>query len=700
MIITAGSVNVSLPAYFVDDDGGTAPGEPTTGLLFSDIETGGSASYQRQGAARVDLTLITLASAAATHADGGFILIDDTNMPGTYRVDFPDAAFATGADFVIIQMVAAAAKNTLVRPLLIDLTDVDLRDAVSAGLSRLDAAITTRLAPTTAARTLDILATGEVPIDFDTSIGTLAAAQIEAGALNGKGDWNIGKTGYSLAATGLDAIVSTATGMVEIAKAIWDRVLSGATHNIVNSAGRRLRALEDATLIRGDAFQAGSTTTSLVLDAAASAVDDFFNHTIIRIIDGVAAGQERIIADYNGTTKAVTITPALTTAAPGVGDEFKIISGGSVHAETQGGGYEGGAVWIDTIDGVAGTLLYVNGTVDNPVNSIADARTLADALGMHVFHSLPGSTFTLAQAFNDFEFIGAGFTVALGGQDIGGSRFFNCAISGIGTGSVRVVFRDCLVIGATTLATASLLGCNFAADLTLSAAGIYRITEGIHGSATAPAIDFGAAVLNTTVHVHDWHGALTVKNMGQLGTDVLHFDSAGGKLTLDATNVGGTANLNGTFDFVDSSTGMTINKTGAILDVIGTPVGVDISADIAAVQADTDNMQTRLPAALVGSRMDGNMSAIAGVVASATLLERGAKALVTGAAVGTPTTTVIDTDLTETTTDHYKGRIVTFTTGNIAGQSSDITGYNGTTKELTVTALTDAPVATDEFVIS
>ncbi len=63
----------------------TSPGEPVTGLLFSDIETGGSASYARQGAARVDLTLITLASASAAHADGGFILVDDTNMPGLYR---------------------------------------------------------------------------------------------------------------------------------------------------------------------------------------------------------------------------------------------------------------------------------------------------------------------------------------------------------------------------------------------------------------------------------------------------------------------------------------------------------------------------------------------------------------------------------------------------------------------------------------
>ena len=91
---------------------------------------------------------------------------------------------------------------------------------------------------------------------------------------------------------------------------------------------------------------------------------------------------------------------------------------------------------------------------------------------------------------------------------------------------------------------------------------------------------------------------------------------------------------------------------------------------------------------------------ISGSIVAADNLQRGAEALVLGAAIGTPTTTVIGTDLTETTTDHYLARIVTFTTGNIAGQASDITGYNGATKELTVSALTDAPAATDVFVIS
>jgi len=123
MDIKAGSVNVSVYFYIVQDASATSPGEPVTGLLFSDIETGGSASYSRQGAARTDLTLITLASASAAHADGGFILVDDTNMPGLYRCDYPDAAFATGIDQVVLSIVVASANNAVAAPIFVQISD-------------------------------------------------------------------------------------------------------------------------------------------------------------------------------------------------------------------------------------------------------------------------------------------------------------------------------------------------------------------------------------------------------------------------------------------------------------------------------------------------------------------------------------------------------------------------------------------------
>ncbi len=77
------------------------------------------------------------------------------------------------------------------------------------------------------------------------------------------------------------------------------------------------------------------------------------------------------------------------------------------------------------------------------------------------------------------------------------------------------------------------------------------------------------------------------------------------------------------------------------------------------------------------------------------------KGLVVRSAVNdaSATTTGFVTDLTEATDDHYNGRLLIFTSGNLLGQSRYITDYNGTTKGVTVEALTEAPADNDEFVI-
>ncbi len=178
MIVTAGSTNVSVYFYIVGDAGHATPGEPVTGLLFSDIETGGSASYVRQGAARTDLTLVTLASASAAHTDGGFILVDDTNMPGLYRCDFPDAAFATGVDQVFLQIVVAAANNAVAAPILVDITGAVTIDSTSVDLiwNRNLAAHQTALS---AGRALSL---GGVPIAETTMTGTPTTTSIQLAA--------------------------------------------------------------------------------------------------------------------------------------------------------------------------------------------------------------------------------------------------------------------------------------------------------------------------------------------------------------------------------------------------------------------------------------------------------------------------------------------------------------------------------------
>lgn len=55
----------------------------------------------------------------------------------------------------------------------------------------------------------------------------------------------------------------------------------------------------------------------------------------------------------------------------------------------------------------------------------------------------------------------------------------------------------------------------------------------------------------------------------------------------------------------------------AVLAVLGTPAGASLAADVAAVQADTNDIQSRLPAALVSGRIDASVGAMANNVMTA-----------------------------------------------------------------------------------
>jgi len=134
----------------------------------------------------------------------------------------------------------------------------------------------------------------------------------------------------------------------------------------------------------------------------------------------------------------------------------------------------------------------------------------------------------------------------------------------------------------------------------------------------------------------------------------------------------------------------------------------NIPADLDAVLADTNELQTDdIPGTLttIAGYVDTEVAAIKTVTdaltaAAAAKIALSAAGIVNGsAAAGTLSTTQMTTDLTEATNDHYNGRVVIWTSGVLAGQASDITDYDGASKMLTYTAITEAPSASDTFVI-
>lgn len=91
-------------------------GAPVTGLLYN--SAGAKAYYVRPRGTPVAITLATLANAQSAHADGGFVEVDATNMPGLYRLDLPDAAIDDGENYVLVQVDFTATLPTATLVLL------------------------------------------------------------------------------------------------------------------------------------------------------------------------------------------------------------------------------------------------------------------------------------------------------------------------------------------------------------------------------------------------------------------------------------------------------------------------------------------------------------------------------------------------------------------------------------------------------
>lgn len=108
MKVTPGSTDISTFVVLRT----AADGVTKTGATIADIDL----QYCRLGAApaaKVDAT--ALAGTDTAHTDNYGIEIDATDQPGLYRIDWPDAAFATGVREVILSVKLATCFTEHIR---------------------------------------------------------------------------------------------------------------------------------------------------------------------------------------------------------------------------------------------------------------------------------------------------------------------------------------------------------------------------------------------------------------------------------------------------------------------------------------------------------------------------------------------------------------------------------------------------------
>jgi hypothetical protein len=155
-----------------------------------------------------------------------------------------------------------------------------------------------------------------VPVDATTGTAALTPASVWDHLLTAI---TTSSTIGTLLKTNIDATISsrsTAT-TAGIADAVWDEVLTGATHNIASSAGRRLRILDEERII-ADGQTVSATTNTITLEPIGTLC---VGQTIVVTNQDTDEKQVRFILAFDTGTDTATVD-SNWCVVPTAGDEY------------------------------------------------------------------------------------------------------------------------------------------------------------------------------------------------------------------------------------------------------------------------------------------------------------------------------------------------------------------------------------------
>jgi hypothetical protein len=155
-----------------------------------------------------------------------------------------------------------------------------------------------------------------VPVDATTGTAALTPASVWDHLLTAI---TTSSTIGTLLKTNIDATISsrsTAT-TAGIADAVWDEVLTGATHNIASSAGRRLRILDEERII-AEGQTVSATTNTITLEPIGTLC---VGQTIVVTDQDTGDKQVRFILAFDTGTNTATVD-SNWCVVPTAGDEY------------------------------------------------------------------------------------------------------------------------------------------------------------------------------------------------------------------------------------------------------------------------------------------------------------------------------------------------------------------------------------------
>ena len=216
---------------------------------------------------------------------------------------------------------------------------------------------------------------------------------------------------------------------------------------------------------------------------------------------------------------------------------------------------------------------YPLGTPTNPVGSIPNAKTIADALNLNTIFC--HGVITLAAAMEHYNFIshrhGTSDLFNLGGQDVDNSFFEGLVLNGAQGGTGYMTVKDCFLYAVTGISGFISNSAFYTSTFQFKDGGSVNLDScySIFGTVTI-------TVQAPTASIKDYIGRLTLTAQdggtlglggykGQLEIDAmtagtLTVMSNGANITINADCTGGTINLHGNAQVTGAGGGVTINN--------------------------------------------------------------------------------------------------------------------------------------------
>ncbi len=542
------------------------------------------------------------------------------------------------------------------------------------------------------------------------------------------------------------------------AQRVWDTLLTSIT--AINSIGSLLKTNIDATissrassaevtavanslnnlisnlLVAQKAVDDLSPSTTEFDSTLTNTTDDFYNDGVLVFTSGSNAGQVRRISDYVGSSKTVTITPALASA-PGSSDTFTIL------AATANASLDASAIWsygsrylsgatldtgsLATLSDIETTESTLSAQLDTLINNLIVAQKAVNDAGATDTQFVT----TLTSASDDFY--NNGVLVFTSGANAGQARRITDYVGS----SKQVTVSPALASAPGNADTFTILAAT--ANSSVDAAAIWSYGNRYLSGAT---LDTGSLAtlsdLQSTETNLDNAISANSDKLDRIISALIVSENSVNDLA-PSTTVFATALTNATNDFYKNNivlftSGLNVGQVRRISAYNGTTkaITVDPALSLAPANADTfiilaqTSSTATLDAAsiwaysgryLSGADLDsGSLATLSDLQSTETTLGNSIDAVANSidllsddliairSTVSTAsivaTLSLFGTNLTSTVNDLYTHALLTFTSGQNSGIARRIDDYNGTSKAISIEPdLPYAPANGDAFTI-